>query len=423
MRLALRVQLILACTLLVLISVSSIGILVLSEMKDTLQDQIGQRGLAIARHLSGISGDFLLAGDNLALANFTSGALNNRDVLYAQIVSQKGVILAASPAANVNGLYYPPAGLENLGGLQDLLVQRYYNGALWVQDVAASVNVGGSRAGSVHIGMDESAIDKVLSGARDRILIATGLVLALGLLVALIIAMTIAGPLERLSTAVRSLGQGALDTRVQVGGPYELQRLEERFNSMAAKVENLVYGVVQSLSMALAEHDHVSPGHAERVARYSMRTAKQLNFSAEALEELKLAAQLIDVGHMGVPAGLLHKTDPLSDEELRKLRSHPQVGARIVEAIPVLRGSVPLLMHHHERFDGRGYPLGLKGEAIPLGARVLAICDSFDAMLTEKRHRKARSQADAVREIRRCSGSQFDPKVVEAFVAQLTMAS
>jgi HD-GYP domain-containing protein (c-di-GMP phosphodiesterase class II) len=86
----------------------------------------------------------------------------------------------------------------------------------------------------------------------------------------------------------------------------------------------------------------------------------------------------------------------------------------------MLNGVVPLMMHHHERMDGRGYPLGLKGEAIPLGARILAVCDSYDAMLTEKRHRKALSQLDAVTEIQRCAGTQFDAKVVEAFVKQLT---
>jgi HD-GYP domain-containing protein (c-di-GMP phosphodiesterase class II) len=192
---------------------------------------------------------------------------------------------------------------------------------------------------------------------------------------------------------------------------------------MAAKVENLVRGVIQSLATALAEHDQVSPGHADRVSRYAMRTSKHLKQNNEQIEEIKLASQLIDIGHMGVPAGLLHKSEPLSDEELRKLRNHPQVGARIIEPIPVLKSVVPILMHHHERWDGRGYPLGLKGEAIPLGARILAVCDAFDAMLTEKRHRRARSQADATRELQRCAGAQFDPKVVEAFIAQLSQAS
>jgi HD-GYP domain-containing protein (c-di-GMP phosphodiesterase class II) len=113
----------------------------------------------------------------------------------------------------------------------------------------------------------------------------------------------------------------------------------------------------------------------------------------------------------------------LSDDELRRLRNHPQVGVRIIEPLEPLRPLLPLLMHHHERWDGRGYPLGLRGEAIPLGARILAVADAFDAMLTEKRHRKARSQSDAVRELQRCAGNQFDPRVVEAFVKQLTLSS
>jgi response regulator RpfG family c-di-GMP phosphodiesterase len=422
MRLALRTQLVLASAFLVLLCVFSIGFLVLGEVRVTLRDQMEQRGLAIARHLAGISGDFVLAKEQLALANFTSGALNNRDVLYAQIMDQGGIILAASPSSNINGLYFPPAGLTGLGA-EESLAQRFYNGRQWVQDVAVKVMVGKGQAGSVHVGMDERAIDLVLEGVRNRILLAAGAVLAVGLMVSWIMALAIAKPLERLALAAKHLGQGALDTRVQVGGPYELQRLEERFNAMAAKVENLVRGVIQSLATALGEHDQVSPGHADRVARYSVRTAKQFKHTAEQLEDIKLASQLIDIGHMGVPAGLLHKSDPLSDDELRKLRMHPQVGARIIEPIPVLKNVVPLLMHHHERWDGRGYPLGLKGEAIPLGARILAVCDAFDAMLTEKRHRKARSQADAVRELSRCAGAQFDPKVVEAFIAQLTQAS
>jgi HAMP domain-containing protein len=422
MRLALRTQLVLTCAFLVLLSVISIGILVKSEVQGTLRDQMELRGIAIATHLAGISGDFVIAGEQLQLANFTNGSLNNRDVIYAQIMNQRGIIMAASPASNINGLYYPPAGLENLGS-QDYLAQRYYNGRQWVQDVAVNIMVSGHRAGSVHIGMDEGAIDRVLGGVLNSILVAAGLVLVVALMIAWILATLIAKPLERLSTAVKHLGQGALDTRVKVGGPYELQRLEERFNAMAAKVEHLVRGVIQSLATALGEHDQVSPGHADRVARYALRTAKYFKQNAEQMEELKLAAQLIDIGHMGIPPGLLHKSDPLTDEELRKLRTHPQVGARIIEPIPVLKNVVPLMMHHHERWDGRGYPLGLKGEAIPMGARILAVCDAFDAMLTEKRHRKARTQSDAMKELSRCAGAQFDPKVVEAFIAQMTLAT
>ena len=173
MRLALRTQLVLTGAFLVLLSVISIGILVQGEVKATLRDQMEQRGITIAKHLAGISGDFVMANEQLQLANFTAGSLKNHDVIYAQIMNQKGIILAASPASNINGLYYPPAGLENLGD-EESLSQRYYNGRQWVQDVAFNIIVSGSRAGSVHIGMDEGAMDLVkelISSGKSHVML------------------------------------------------------------------------------------------------------------------------------------------------------------------------------------------------------------------------------------------------------------
>lgn len=418
-----RVQLALAGVFLVVVTILATGALVMSEVRATLTQELQLRGLAVGRHLAGISGDFVLQGKALDLANFASGARENRDVLYVKIIDSQGVIRAASPSAGIEGMYFPPAQLKPLQD-QENLIQRYDTGSQWVQDIMVPIQVDGQRVGKVNIGMDERAVESGLEKAQGRLLTAGGLVLSGALVLALLMSMAFARPIEKLTDAVQHLGEGLLDTRVKVdvGGPRELQRLEERFNLMAARVEALVNGVIQSLATALGEHDQVSPGHSERVARYSTRTARLLGLDGRQQEEIRLAASLIDIGHMGVPANLLHKVDPLTDEELRRLRTHSQIGARIIEPIPVLKPVVPLLMHHHERWDGRGYPLGLKSEAIPLGARVLAVADSFDAMLTEKRHRKARSQAEAVRELQRCAGQQFDPKVVEAFVAQLTQA-
>jgi HD-GYP domain-containing protein (c-di-GMP phosphodiesterase class II) len=277
--------------------------------------------------------------------------------------------------------------------------------------------------GLVNVGLDERAVDRAQAKAQERLAGVSLVVLAAGVALALLFAVVLARPVEKLTHAVRDLGTGLMETRVQASGPIELRRLEESFNQMASRLESVVQGSIQALARALAEHDQVSPGHAERVSRLAQRTGKLLKMNKEQQEELRLAAQLIDIGHMGVPTQLLHKVDPLSDDELRRLRNHPQVGVRIIEPLAPMKPLIPLLMHHHERWDGRGYPLGLRGEAIPMGARILAVADAFDAMLTEKRHRKARSQSDAVRELQRCSGQQFDPKVVEAFIHQLTLPS
>jgi HAMP domain-containing protein len=423
MRLTLRAQLALATLGLVFFSLLAVGTLLQEQLRSSLEEELQQRALAMARHLSGISGDFLLNGDKLALANFAQGSRENNNVVYAKIVDSKGLVRAASPALGVEANFDPAPGLARLDH-QPYLLQRYNNGQQWIQDVMVPINVGGRAAGLVNLGLDEAVIEAALDKMQQRVLWVGCGVLGAAWAAALLMAWWLARPLVLLTRAVRQLGTGSLDTRVKASGPAELRQLEESFNQMAGSIESLVQGSIQALANALAEHDQVSPGHAERVARLSTRTAHVLKMTAKQVEEVRLASQLIDIGHMGVPTALLHKVDPLSDDELRRLRNHAQVGARIVEPITLLRPVVlSLLMHHHERFDGRGYPLGLRGEAIPLGARILAVADAFDAMLTEKRHRKARSQLEAMRELERCAGHQFDPKVVQAFISQLTAAA
>jgi hypothetical protein len=423
MRMTLRVQLALAAVIVVLTTLIATGFSVQQQLRESLTEEVQLRGLTVARHLAGVAGDFLLGSEKLALANIAQGAREIEDVVYVRIVDGRGVLRAAAPNQALEVPFYPPNELQVLGGSASQLVQRYYNGRQWVQDVQVPIQVGRQRVGMVNVGLDERAVDRAADKAQRRLLAVSGVVLAVGIVLAVLFAVVLARPVEKLTLAVRDLGSGLMETRVQASGPIELRRLEESFNQMAGRLEGVVQGSIQALARALAEHDQVSPGHAERVARLAQRTGRLLKMPEDKVEELRLAAQLIDIGHMGVPTALLHKVDPLTDEELRRLRSHPQIGARIIEPLSPMKPLIPLLMHHHERWDGRGYPLGLRGEAIPLGARILAVADSFDAMLTEKRHRKARSQSDAVRELQRCAGQQFDPKVVEAFVHQLTMPS
>ncbi|HTB34559.1 MAG TPA: HD domain-containing phosphohydrolase, partial [bacterium] len=369
------------------------------------------------------SADFLMSADKLALANLARAARDGDDVLYARIVDARGQLRASTPTAVLEVPYDPPSDIQPLGGDQAVSVQRYYNGRQWVEDVMVPVMVGQQRAGLVAIGMDEAAVDRAVDQAQQKLWVVGLMVLGAALVLALASAVLLARPLERLTRAVGDLGGGLMQTRVRASGPVELKQLGDSFNLMAERLEAATRGSIQALARALAEHDQVAPGHAERVSRLGARTAKTLGLGLEEQELIRLAGQLIDIGHMGMPANMLHKVEPLSDDELRRLRAHPQVGVRIIEPLQALKPVVPLLMHHHERYDGRGYPLGLKGDAIPQGARILAVADAFDAMLSEKRHRRARSQAEAVRELERCAGQQFDPKVVKAFIQQLTAAA
>jgi HAMP domain-containing protein len=417
--LTLRAQIAAVFLCLVFFTVLAAAFSIQEQLRASLTQEVQLRGLTVARQLAGLSGDFLLNSEKLNLANICQGARENEDVLYVRVVDAHGILRASSPSTALEVPFYPPNDLQPLG-TRDSSVQRFYDGHQWIEDVMVPIHVGDQRVGLVDLGLDERTVDSAVSAAELSLLWVGLGVLASCLLLAVALSIALARPVERLTRAVHDLGSGLLETRVQSSGALELRQLEDSFNQMAARLQNQLKGATLALARALGEHDQVSPGHAERVSRLAVRTAAAMGLQPREIEELRLAGQLIDIGHMGVPTQLLHKVDPLTDEELRRLRVHPQVGVRIIEPLTALKPVMPLLMHHHERFDGRGYPLGLRGDAIPLGARILAVADSYDAMLTEKRHRRARSQTEASRELQRCAGQQFDPKVVEAFVRQLT---
>jgi HD-GYP domain-containing protein (c-di-GMP phosphodiesterase class II) len=145
-----------------------------------------------------------------------------------------------------------------------------------------------------------------------------------------------------------------------------------------------------------------------------------MDLPAEELTHLEQAAMLHDLTKVGLPGVILKKAGPLDEDEWEEIQKHPEMGYQIVRDIPFLRGAGEIVLHHHERFDGGGYPRGLTGDEIPLGARIFAVVDAYDAMTSDRSYRRAGSHAFAVREIKRNSGTQFDPRAVEAFLAANT---
>lgn len=170
-----------------------------------------------------------------------------------------------------------------------------------------------------------------------------------------------------------------------------------------------------SLSKAIDLRDKDTEGHCRRVVDYSLLMGRNLNFSDEDLTRLCHGALLHDIGKIGVSDAILHKPGPLTDEEWAVMRTHPELGFMMVADVRQLEKAREIILNHHERYDGKGYPNGIRGAAIPLGARVFTIADSFDAMISDRPYRKGMSIRDAREEVRRCSGTQFDPLCVAAF--------
>jgi HD-GYP domain-containing protein (c-di-GMP phosphodiesterase class II) len=173
---------------------------------------------------------------------------------------------------------------------------------------------------------------------------------------------------------------------------------------------------VRSVAAAVDAKDRYTHGHSQRVAQYSVGIGWELGLPAADIELIELSGTLHDVGKIAVHDQVLNKAGKLTDEDWRELKSHPAAGAGIVEKMTRLRALVPGLRNHHERYDGTGYPDRLAGEAIPLLARIIAVADAYDAMTTVRVYRKALDPKEAHAEIVRCSGTQFDPRIAEAFL-------
>jgi putative nucleotidyltransferase with HDIG domain len=176
-------------------------------------------------------------------------------------------------------------------------------------------------------------------------------------------------------------------------------------------------GSLHSLSASIAARDPEAAGHAARVTALSERIARALGVDGAPLAALRVGGPLHDLGKLAVDETILNKPGPLDARELAEIRTHPVVGARMIETIEPLRAALACVLHHHERWDGDGYPTRLAGDAIPLEARILAVADAFDAMTSNRPYRAPLTTPEALDEVDRCTGSQFDPDVAEAFLA------
>jgi putative nucleotidyltransferase with HDIG domain len=176
-----------------------------------------------------------------------------------------------------------------------------------------------------------------------------------------------------------------------------------------------IMGAVQALAASVDAKDHYTFGHSEKVAKYAEGIAKELGYSAKDIDPLKTAALLHDIGKIGISDYVLSKDAVLNQTDWQELKQHPERGVKIIEKIEALKTSLGGVLHHHESYDGSGYPMGLKGETIPLDARIIAVADSYDAMTSNRPYRKQMTHIKAIEEITRYSGSQFDPIVVNAF--------
>lgn len=184
-------------------------------------------------------------------------------------------------------------------------------------------------------------------------------------------------------------------------------------------LRGLFYSTVETLIRALQARDPYTSGHSTRVSRYCLLIADKLKFNNKLKHSVYLASMLHDIGKIGISDTLLLRPGKLSDEEMEIIREHPQLGASMIQVLGEMHPIVPLILHHHEAYDGTGYPAGIKGENIPLISRIIAVADAFDAMTSDRPYRERCSKYEAIAELKNCAGRKYDPRIVQIFLKVL----
>ncbi len=275
--------------------------------------------------------------------------------------------------------------------------------------------------------------DQAYSGVFEmqhtaRLLALVAVLMSIGL--SIYAAERITHPLKVLIDSSRAIARGDFSQRVQLESRTEIGELAETFNHMSEELEHFVLdlknaanqnrelfmGSIQMLAGAVDEKDPYTRGHSDRVTRYSIMIAKELGLSEDAIEIVRISAQLHDVGKIGIEDRILNKPGALTTEEFAIMKTHTTKGANILRPVAQLKEMIPGIELHHESLDGRGYPHGLKADEIPLLPRVIAVADTFDALTTNRPYQLAHDPQEALRIIRRLSGKRLDPAAAAALI-------
>jgi HD-GYP domain-containing protein (c-di-GMP phosphodiesterase class II) len=287
-----------------------------------------------------------------------------------------------------------------------------------------------TRLGVIAMQDERAALVSVTDMRRQTAWISMGAAL-LALVIGFLLAHRITRPVQDLVDGARRLAGGDFSQRIAVSRYQEIGELGRSFNLMTERIEHyindlqhsaqenreLFLGTVKSLAAAIDGKDPYTRGHSERVSRFSIAIAQRLGLKEKEIEKIRISALLHDVGKIGIDDRILKKPSALTDEEFEVMKSHPQKGFKIMSQIPAMREFLPGMHMHHEMINGEGYPQGLKGDEIPLMARIVAVADTFDAMTTDRPYQKAMSLEDSLARIQSFVGTRYDGRVVAALVA------
>ncbi len=417
---------------LVLITLITAGssLVVINIMDRVLLQSLFKRGSSIGLSTATPAGYSILANDRLALDNLAAQIESSQDdILYLAILDVKGEVLAHSRMEATG------APLERAEGLlikqgENFSVRQITREGRPRYEFQVPIFFSDNRVGSVIFGIDADTLVASKRSARSQIIGISALALVFGMVGSFFLSNFITNPIKRLATGVSRIKAGNYQVEVAVTSTDELGELTRNFNAMskvikqqkeslegsAKELEESYLSTVRILAAALDARDNYTFGHSSRVAKLSLLIGRKLKLGESELKDLEMACFLHDIGKIHVPDEILNKQTPLDDQEKAIIMQHPKQGAEILGLAESLRKYVPVVLHHHEWYNGQGYPDGLKDGEIHPYAQIVSIADCFDAMTTSRPYRQGCTPEDAATEISKFRGTQFAPHQVDLFL-------
>ncbi len=428
---SIRFKLSLVTLILILFVTGASSFIVTSIMDGSLLEELVKRGFSITGSASTAAGYSILSNDRLALDNIAAKIRQyQKDIVYVAMVDEKGVIKAHSDLEQMGEVFREMESeviREEPDGSRVKKVKRM--GAV-CYEFTTPIVFADKELGAIYLGIDEKTLLYSQKAARKKIALVSGIILTLGVAGVFFLSGFITTPVKRLMDGVMKMKSGFYRGGIKVVSKDELGDLTRNFNEMAnmimdqkerlehsaKELEDAYVATVRILAAAIDARDEYTFGHSERVARLSVLIAQNLGLSQAEVRDLEMVCLFHDVGKIKTPDRILHKMAPLNNEEYKLMMKHPEDGADILQLANSLQKHVKAVLHHHEWHNGEGYPHGLKDGQIPLFSSIISIADAYDAMTSSRPYRKGMSTEEAVREILKFRGSQFNPEMTDVFV-------
>jgi putative nucleotidyltransferase with HDIG domain len=427
----LRFKIALFIILLLLITASLFSLLTVQTMNRRIVDEVIKRAESLGRSTAALAPYSILSEDLLGTDNIVSKIKDaNPDVEYAAVTDTDRNIIVHTDVAKRGEKFEPAPGDMIRANGDGTLVYEVKRSSPGFFEILTPVLFKEKQIGNVFIGINKSVLLNAQSESRTRIIVGLAVTLFLGIACIIVLSSFITRPIKELSTGVDELKKGKRSRPLRVYSHDELGKLTRSFNQMAElitsqraklgtyalELEEAYVSTVKVLAAAIDARDPYTLGHSTRVAALSLKLGEAIGLSPNELEDLEIACLFHDVGKLKTSDFVLLKDGGLDTAEFLEIASHCEDGEKILSRAPSLHKYIPAVRHHHEWFNGRGYPDGLSGENIPLHAAIISVADAYDAMTSTRPYKNPLSKEAALDELVRYSGKQFNPHLVDVFL-------